>query len=836
MPEFKKDIGGTGYKPVGRTVHSSAAENASAAYQASLMAAFAEGAGTGYAEAAGKEQLGEDESAAEAAQVVADAFKGDTPEAVDGVAPAATEPTKEDMEKKKNDFLARADLNDRRLQAALDQGLIGSKEANDRRIQNRKEFASNPISAMFLEDYDRITGGGTAGAGRKAFFGKTAAEKGREQAQQQLASEAVLKRDQAEMLVRQGVADTTETGLALIEEIEGNEVELKLLQSKQKLTQAEGYRKVELSLNERFNRLSPTFINVLKTPGGATAEQKRDFALRLTAEREQARLEIDNAGLSAEDHKRAIEELDNTIAAWEKRVEDTDYATFYEERTKDLSKRAEYQKTLRWQRMVASNPALFTLFDKLPQDIATKIFDYTTDPTSLASVLFSESEMGKTLLSAMDEINRDKALLTGLDSIAGGAKTSSPTAGTEEAKATLISDIAVVEAIVEAHDDESFEGMVQSIKSEGKHLGQVVGDDKFSRLAKKHPNKALVLMKDLGKEARKANYIATDSAPSSLRVELIPGKGGNRKKITADTELSDRMVADVNAVHKAARNNPSLWNKQFEVLDDFISHLFLKDGPAAGEFKPSPLEEPGIASRMDPREVKFTGPQGAPLPSEDVLKAEVELNKRLEEKGDFTPEEKAKVKEAMKDSTLMRLFNMFTGNSEEDPVTPKAIKKEQVEEGEKDAALLEAVTDVKAVETGGEKDPFIRTRVAPSEGSTAYGPLQVTVTLASDYLDRKAHLFTPEEKDYLKRFIAQGEKFNEFGKEPDKEGYEEKYDYGGTGDLTSQEDKLLYVKTFLKVFEDRLQGDYSPENIAKKWHGGDSPELIAQYAEKLRAI
>ncbi|UCD07086.1 MAG: hypothetical protein JSW41_04620 [Candidatus Aenigmatarchaeota archaeon] len=103
--------------------------------------------------------------------------------------------------------------------------------------------------------------------------------------------------------------------------------------------------------------------------------------------------------------------------------------------------------------------------------------------------------------------------------------------------------------------------------------------------------------------------------------------------------------------------------------------------------------------------------------------------------------------------------------------------------------LVDAIV---AAETGGESDPFVRTRVVPKGGSTAYGPAQITGTLAKDFLERRSDMFSKDEKSYLKRFIKQADKFSQFGNEPDKKGYDPRYDYGGQGDLTSEADRETY--------------------------------------------
>ena len=136
-------------------------------------------------------------------------------------------------------------------------------------------------------------------------------------------------------------------------------------------------------------------------------------------------------------------------------------------------------------------------------------------------------------------------------------------------------------------------------------------------------------------------------------------------------------------------------------------------------------------------------------------------------------------------------------------------------------ALYEAFAEA---ETGGESNPWIRTKVIPktvAESSTAYGPVQITRSLAENYLKNKKDLFDKEELAYLKRFIKQGQMFARFGLEPDKQGYDPRYDYGGEGDLTSEEDKALYESMAKKILLDHYTRNGSDiEKTIKEWRFG----------------
>lgn len=89
------------------------------------------------------------------------------------------------------------------------------------------------------------------------------------------------------------------------------------------------------------------------------------------------------------------------------------------------------------------------------------------------------------------------------------------------------------------------------------------------------------------------------------------------------------------------------------------------------------------------------------------------------------------------------------------------------------------------------KDAFIRTKanLAPG-GSSAYGPVQITGTLVQDMMDRG--VIPDDLKDYSNRFLDQSKLFLKYGNEKDLEGYDPKYDYGGSGHLTTDQDQADY--------------------------------------------
>ncbi|HAV9873782.1 TPA: hypothetical protein JLH60_004758 [Escherichia coli] len=123
---------------------------------------------------------------------------------------------------------------------------------------------------------------------------------------------------------------------------------------------------------------------------------------------------------------------------------------------------------------------------------------------------------------------------------------------------------------------------------------------------------------------------------------------------------------------------------------------------------------------------------------------------------------------------------------------------------------------ISGAETGGLSNRFIRTKAAESGVSTAYGPSQITGTLATDFRNNHANIFTKAELNYLDRFIAQSKKFkNASANDP-------KYGYGGEGDLTSPEDQKLYANVAIKMLNDKYKTTKSLDKTVKQWRGNDN--------------
>ncbi|EEI7324269.1 hypothetical protein G4E03_003458 [Salmonella enterica] len=136
---------------------------------------------------------------------------------------------------------------------------------------------------------------------------------------------------------------------------------------------------------------------------------------------------------------------------------------------------------------------------------------------------------------------------------------------------------------------------------------------------------------------------------------------------------------------------------------------------------------------------------------------------------------------------------------------------------------------ISSAETGGLDNRFIRTKAAEAGPSTAYGPAQITVTLADSFAKKHSDLFTKSELDYLKRFSEQGHKMLK------ADANDPVYGYGGTGDLTSKEDQSLYARVAVKMLH-QMRKDHggSYDKTLRAWRGADDKKYFAKVREAMK--
>lgn len=152
-------------------------------------------------------------------------------------------------------------------------------------------------------------------------------------------------------------------------------------------------------------------------------------------------------------------------------------------------------------------------------------------------------------------------------------------------------------------------------------------------------------------------------------------------------------------------------------------------------------------------------------------------------------------------------------------------------------------------ETGGETNPWVRTRHAPPGGSSAYGPLQLTAHTVRDYVDRKPEIFE-DTGEFPTRFLGQAQQFLRYGNEPGREGYHARYDYGGHGDHGSDPAfRDNYMRVAMRILRDKLgeRGDQFLEDgvlqdeelatVGRVWHGSPVDDgYLQRMRDRLAAL
>ena len=132
----------------------------------------------------------------------------------------------------------------------------------------------------------------------------------------------------------------------------------------------------------------------------------------------------------------------------------------------------------------------------------------------------------------------------------------------------------------------------------------------------------------------------------------------------------------------------------------------------------------------------------------------------------------------------------------------------------------ELCSALQQAETGSFKNKFIRTTHRPKGGSTAWGPGQITGSTIRDMFTRHPGNF--DDKDYVKGMISQSEKFALYGNEPKRKGYNQRWDYGGSGNV-----KLHDEEKYNQTMEGVLRG------MAKDIFGKVPDTLTSDQREKL---
>jgi len=139
------------------------------------------------------------------------------------------------------------------------------------------------------------------------------------------------------------------------------------------------------------------------------------------------------------------------------------------------------------------------------------------------------------------------------------------------------------------------------------------------------------------------------------------------------------------------------------------------------------------------------------------------------------------------------------------------------------------------VETGSEKDPYIFTREKGGK-SSAFGPAQITYTLAEEVLKRNPDIQNdPELNKYINDFISQGKRrINEYNKNP--RAVSSSLRSGASGLISKDRHEKYYPILFDKALSIKAENQLDPSAIAERWYGNKSAALNKKYANKVMSF
>lgn len=184
-----------------------------------------------------------------------------------------------------------------------------------------------------------------------------------------------------------------------------------------------------------------------------------------------------------------------------------------------------------------------------------------------------------------------------------------------------------------------------------------------------------------------------------------------------------------------------------------------------------------------------------------------------------------------------------------------------------DYDIEEIYKAISFAETGGEKNPWIRTKAIPKDGkgSTAYGPVQITGSLLDDYYNHpsKRSIYDAH-SNVADKLREQANLFNYYGNEPETkplhpkhaslfalpyraiaglndllggEGIREAYDYGGRGSRMHSGLQKEYKALAMDLMQDMMKDNANKKEPFKEflidWRGEEDEDYMRKVNQYL---
>ncbi len=602
MPEYSTNISGPNLQGLnvspGVQIDRSSDSAAIAQTVGQVLGLAANAYGRSKAIAAGRTIGGEGESFAQAGSAANQAAEELDILRVQGKETGA-DITAEEAEDYKKEVFDRVLTNQKRIKGALSRGLISSTEATARLNVLRNEALSNPLIAPFQDQLDNALYRTTGGSG--TTFAKTAAET--EAATVRKAELAALEQTEQQVsgMLQTGIASSRKQALSIIAQQQQSAANIAYYNEKKARLGATSQEAYAASQTIATAQASSAYGQVAQwISTGGNAEQAQALKLGFMTEGEQVKNAIRQAAtgrngellVDSDTLTRQLNEVDARTQAYSRMLEDQSATKglidVMAQRTAALDyKNQEIQielskivplfmamkdnqvagqwlwdnsinvNKMRNEWMIGTNPVLKMISKLSPQDTQEQVTRVSEKVVKGQALEGDEAEVAASLIvqkggtAAVDESYK------------------------ADPQQTIVNLRNIPVSAANIADNN--EWLVKARTPEGKEQVTAVINGAASRAIINSMTERARSMEEKGKPA---DYTAPTQVKVSQVVEgSATNRGGQTKRWAVDTGgvgVSDMYRKEVVNAYKLGTKVPSLWNEDFDTIDEWISSLFTR--------------------------------------------------------------------------------------------------------------------------------------------------------------------------------------------------------------------------------------------------------------------
>lgn len=603
MPEFKREIAKTDFKPTGTTIHG----DAMAQFKSSAAQTIADttmGIGAGYAAGTAERNIGADESDADASAYVQQAFQAAAPVKSGYAAFDDEAPSKEELEEQRQKFLNDAQLTHKRMLSAREQGIMGTRELNDRVVMDRKQVANDPFKAMFLPEYDKIMGGGASGSARGSYFGKTPQEKAQEKAYEVRATKQMEDKMKVERMVLANPKLSEDQAFGLLLNIEHEAMLAEA--SKNRIAIGKGTSTDRVNVFRRdqaagpMQTLNKNAIALVKK--GASGQEVNAFNASSTVAEAQTMAALRAMGLDGDVYDKEVTRIENEFKHLRKMVNDTDYAALSTEVTEHHTAEIADLVTSRARNIIKNSKAvqIGAAIDLLGKDLEKTMIGIMNMKTLYGSMERGTNPM---LDMAFGFLEEDDLIQTGDDAVAdihgGGKGGNTIPALSAQLAGTILTWKGQAKISLKSHQADP-EGSKERISQYSDlRLWKMLEDKDWVSAVKEAPDMGHALMEAAARNA--SVYQNQDGGEKPVSIKVIPPDAPNMYGASGQTynpltgqrmgkpslwkfesldeegnkvKLNDKFKRNLKDVYKWAIESPEMWEGKYDNIDIFVETLF----------------------------------------------------------------------------------------------------------------------------------------------------------------------------------------------------------------------------------------------------------------------